>query len=117
MGDCQCQCSCGQAAQDAAPQPASTTGPAAGAPACFSHYRIRQMDCPAEERLVRMALQPLGTVQQLQFDLAARELKLWHQADPRIASALLGLGLGAESLIDSQPVTEASSAPAAVTDP
>ena len=116
MGECQCHCSCGTNA--AAPaETGNSTASAAITADCFSHYRISQMDCPAEERLVRMALQPLGTVQQLQFDLAARELKLWHQADPRIIDALRGLGLGAQVLVDSQPASSASPAPTAVEDP
>lgn len=107
MSDCNDHCACGSE-QAGAPAPAASA--VAGA-RLRSHYRIRQMDCPAEERLVRMALEPLGSVAQLQFDLAAREVTLWHRADPRISAVLQGLGLGAEPISTDQPLAADAALP------
>ena len=111
MSDCNGHCAC---SSEKAAKPAPAAVETAGV-SLLSHYRIRQMDCPSEERLVRMALDPLGSVAHMQFDLAAREVKLWHRADPRISEALLNLGLGAEPISTDQPL-DAGSAPPPVED-
>lgn len=63
-----------------------------------SEFRVPRMDCPSEERMIRMALEPVTAVRALDFDLAGRKLTIWHKhgraAD--IASRLAPLGLGAE---------------------
>lgn len=63
----------------------------------LSRYRIPKMDCPSEERMIRMALGGLGAVQGLSFDLPGRKLEVLHngQAEP-ITEKLATLGLGAE---------------------
>lgn len=62
----------------------------------LSVYKIPKMDCPSEERMVRMALGGLDTVQALSFDLPERTLKVLHngEAGP-ITDKLTALGLGA----------------------
>ena len=40
---------------------------------------IPKMDCPSEERLVRMALDGLDGVEELRFDLRARTLSVTHR--------------------------------------
>jgi len=41
-------------------------------------YRIENMDCPTEERLIRGRLEAISGVQALQFDLPGRTLKVTH---------------------------------------
>lgn len=67
------------------------------------------MDCPSEERLVRMALEPLGSaIVDLKFDLEGRQLVVIHQGDPEpVLEALLPLNFGA-SLLGSERVDESS---------
>lgn len=42
-------------------------------------FEIQQMDCAAEEQLVRMQLEPLSEIEQLQFDLNQRQLTVYHE--------------------------------------
>ncbi len=74
-------------------------------------FHISQMDCPAEEQLVRMRLEPMADVEQLKFDLVARKLTVVHQGDlAPIAKAVASLKLG-----DKLVATEAAE-PSAVAD-
>jgi cation transport ATPase len=63
----------------------------------LSTYRIPRMDCPSEERMIRMALGGFSAVQGLSFDLPGRTLEVLHngEASP-ITDKLSTLGLGAE---------------------
>jgi Co/Zn/Cd efflux system component len=80
-------------------------GPAATRASTFA---IPGMDCPSEERLVRMALDPLSEVRELEFDLEGRKLRVWHSGDAEAVLARLEpLGFGAR--LDS---TETVDAPA-----
>jgi Co/Zn/Cd efflux system component len=57
---------------------------------------VPEMDCPSEERLIRMALDGVDAVGQLHFDLAARTVDVVHSGDPGpILARLEPLGLGA----------------------
>ena len=57
---------------------------------------IPGMDCPSEERLVRMALDGLDGVLDLRFDLQARTLSVTHRGEPGpVLAKLEPLGLGA----------------------
>ena len=72
-----------------------------------SRFAISKMDCPAEESLVRTALDGLPEVHRLVFDLAARTLVVWHGGDPalvlgRLAPLQLGARL-AESRAEALP--------------
>lgn len=61
------------------------------------------MDCPCEEQLIRMKLQPFAQVRSLAFDLAERTLRVRHiGSTDALASALDGLRLDAR-LISSAP--------------
>lgn len=54
------------------------------------------MDCPSEERLVRMALEGRDTVARLHFDLANRRLAVTHEGPAEaILAQLVPLNLGA----------------------
>ncbi len=53
------------------------------------------MDCPSEERLIRLALAQAKGVSRLDFDLTNRRLTVLHDADPeRLLERLSPLGLG-----------------------
>lgn len=62
----------------------------------LSVYKVPKMDCPSEERMIRMALGGLDSIQALSFDLSGRTLEVLHngKADP-ITDKLTTLGLGA----------------------
>jgi Co/Zn/Cd efflux system component len=65
-----------------------------------SEFRISQMDCPSEEQLIRMKLQPfLESIQELNFDIPQRRLSIVHTLDfAMLQQALLELNLGAQHL-------------------
>ena len=88
-----CSPSCCHTGQQ--PAPANAVNAAALA-SQFSQYQIPKMDCPSEERLIRMALQDMPEIAQLQFDLTQRQLTILHQGDVApITAKLQTLGLGA----------------------
>ena len=59
-------------------------------------YHVEKMDCAAEERLVRMALDGVEGVGRLAFDLPARRLVVHHDGDAApVTAALRSLGMGA----------------------
>jgi len=61
-----------------------------------SEFAVEKMDCAAEERLVRLALEDRDGIARLAFDLTRRRLTVWHEGDPApIKAALDGLRLGA----------------------
>jgi len=65
-----------------APEGLSPPGPTSrGTPLdCASvRYRIDQMDCPTEERLIRQTIEPMPGVVQLDFNLLDRELTIHHR--------------------------------------
>jgi Co/Zn/Cd efflux system component len=62
-----------------------------------TEFSIPRMDCPSEERTIRMALDGLVSVRALSFDLPGRRLTVWHEqgAAEAIAGRLEPLGFGA----------------------
>lgn len=75
-------------------------------------FHIPKMDCPSEERLVRMALDPEPGVQALAFDLDERRLVVRHEGPSDVLLARLEpLGFGARILSTGEAV--ATEAPAA----
>jgi len=62
----------------------------------ISTYTVPKMDCPSEERMIRLALSGFEEVRALTFDLSNRRLEVIHhgEADP-ITEKLTTLGLGA----------------------
>ncbi len=59
-----------------------------------STFQIADMDCTAEEQLVRMALEPLAPVRGLDFDLPQRRLTVYHDGEAStIAAAVGALGM------------------------
>lgn len=62
-------------------------------------FTIPKMDCPSEERLVRMALDPEPDVRSLVFDLEERRLIVRHDGpDDALLARLEPLGFGARIL-------------------
>lgn len=47
-------------------------------------FSVPKMDCPSEERLIRMALAEIKELDHLQFDLAGRKLTAFHETEPDI---------------------------------
>ena len=90
MSDCQCKAQV-QASENA-PLPECSVSDLHHK----TRYHIRNMDCPSEENLIRMALGALPQVLQLQFFLQDRQLDVVHQGGTdAITQRLESLNLGA----------------------
>lgn len=64
---------------------------------------IPRMDCPSEERLIRMALDGLEGVGELRFDLRGRTLSVTHRGEPGpLLAKLEPLGFGARVVESSE---------------
>jgi len=64
-----------------------------------SLFIITKMDCPSEENLIRMKLEPLNEVLSLEFDIANRKLTVFHTDGlEEIQKYLTELDLGARML-------------------
>lgn len=89
-----CDDSCGR---DAAPEEDTdmpVSGEASGA--WVSVYTVPKMDCPSEERMIRLALNGFDDIRTLSFDLSNRRLEVLHEgAVEPITAKLASLGLGA----------------------
>lgn len=70
-------------------------------------YRISNMDCPTEERLIRNKLDGTKGIARLDFNLMSRVLTVHHQLDSQqtIVAALTSIGMNAEELKEGQPTT------------
>ena len=90
---------CHRAPQGSTPQHARRP---ASAPegARRARWRIDNMDCPTEERLIRNRLEPIPGVVRLDFDLLARELTVHHRLDDTqpVVDALLALDMAPRAL-------------------
>lgn len=61
-----------------------------------SLFSVPKMDCPSEERMIRMALDGLPNLCGLSFDLGQRQVKVMHSGNlGDISLKLEGLGFGA----------------------
>jgi Co/Zn/Cd efflux system component len=76
-----------------------------------STFSVPKMDCPSEERMIRLALAPLDAVDGLHFDLDGRELVVVHTGPAQAVLELLEpLGYGAvlrASVDATEPLPEA----------
>ncbi len=71
----------------------------------LSVFLIPKMDCPSEERIIRLALDAVQQSVALEFDIPGRKLRVFHNGNVNeIQKALDSLNLGA-ALQTSQPVT------------
>jgi Co/Zn/Cd efflux system component len=62
-------------------------------------FEISKMDCPSEENLIRLTLEGFSSIANLDFDIAKRQLTVFHSAeiDP-IEKSLQQLKLGARKI-------------------
>jgi Co/Zn/Cd efflux system component len=59
-------------------------------------FHIKEMDCPAEEQMVRMKLADFKVIKQLSFDLENRDLTVFHEGElESIKTAIDSLNFGA----------------------
>lgn len=73
-------------------------------------FDIPKMDCPSEEKIIRMALEGIESIRHLAFDLNARRLAVAHTGQPdQILSALTPLGFGAR-ISETKTLSDAESA-------
>ena len=106
MSACDKSCGCG---------PAETTTEAASTSSndgtWVSSFLVPKMDCPSEERMIRLALNGLPVLHSLSFDLASRQVRAFHYGPvDLITTKLESLGLGA-TLLGTEPASqEAASA-------
>ncbi|NEX63323.1 cadmium-translocating P-type ATPase [Noviherbaspirillum sp. 17J57-3] len=71
----------------------------------LTQYRIENMDCPTEERLIRNKLEGLAGVVQLDFNLMNRVLGVHHRLESQasVLAALKAIGMQAEPLRTDAP--------------
>lgn len=88
---------------------ASAASGAAGGELRWTSLRIEAMDCPTEERLLRDALGRVAAVEDLDFNLMQRLLRVQHRFDSidPLQKLVASLGMQAEPIDESAP----SSAP------
>ena len=73
-----------------------------------SVYAVPKMDCPSEERMIRLALNGFDEIRTLSFDLSNRRLEVVHdgEAEPITAKlATLGLGASLQETVIADPET------------
>ncbi len=90
--NCTGQCA-SQAEADIASPPPIDTPPNGG---YISQFSVPKMDCPSEERMIRMALDDIEQEVALEFDTPRRKLKVYYDNNlETIRSRIESLGLGA----------------------
>lgn len=47
-------------------------------------FHISKMDCPSEERIIRLKLEEHNSIKSLAFDIPSREMVATHEGDPKI---------------------------------
>lgn len=62
-------------------------------------FEISKMDCPSEENLIRMKLDDISDIKNLDFDIANRQLTVFHNGEADlIESAIHSLKLGGKKI-------------------
>lgn len=65
-----------------------------------SLFEISKMDCPSEENLIRMKLDGITSIKNLDFDIPNRRLTIFHNGDTQtIEESILNLNLGGKRLV------------------
>ncbi|MEX3921019.1 heavy metal translocating P-type ATPase [Paraburkholderia sp. BR10872] len=105
-------CCHGDTAHSTPPQSQRNTAPAPEGTR-RARWRIQNMDCPTEERLIRNRLESLPGVVRLDFDLLARELTVHHRLDDTqpVVAALRALDMAPRELDESASAQDAPPAP------
>ena len=58
------------------------------------------MDCPSEENLIRMKLDSISDIKNLDFDLTNRTLTVYHNGrTDEIEQSIIGLNLGGKKIV------------------
>ena len=70
-----------------------------------SEFHIAKMDCPSEENLVRMKLEGIAVIKELEFDLENRNLVVYHSEEnneiqTRLEELKMGARLSSTSIIE-----------------
>jgi Co/Zn/Cd efflux system component len=66
-------------------------------------FAMSKMDCPSEERMIRMKLEGIANIQSLEFDISGRKLEVYHTGSyDNLLEALDNLQLDTK-LISSEP--------------
>ncbi|SDS26924.1 cation diffusion facilitator family transporter [Gillisia sp. Hel1_33_143] len=64
-----------------------------------SVFEISKMDCPSEENLIRMKLDEISSIKNLDFDIPNRKLTVFHEGEIQsIEESLDGLKLGTKKI-------------------
>lgn len=81
-----------------------------------SDFDVPKMDCPSEERTIRLALDGTDDVTSLSFDLAARRVSVWHRAGAAaaVAARLASLGFGARLIATNPDEAQPTRAPGGI---
>ena len=62
-------------------------------------FEITKMDCPSEENLIRMKLDGISSIKNLDFDISNRRLTVFHNGQiDQIEKSILELNLGGQKL-------------------
>lgn len=66
-------------------------------------FEISQMDCPSEENLIRLKLEGIREIKNLDFDIPKRKLTIFHEGQiEKIESSIADLNLGGRRLSTEQ---------------
>ncbi|MCW5518772.1 cation transporter [Aureitalea sp. L0-47] len=69
-------------------------------------FEITKMDCPSEENLIRMKLDGISSIANLDFDIPNRKLTVYHSGESEeIENSILELNLGGKK-ISTEPTTQ-----------
>ena len=85
-----------------------------------SVYAVPKMDCPSEERMIRLALNGFDEIRTLSFDLSNRRLEVVHdgEAEPitaKLATLVLGASLQETVIADPETIKAAESSAVSAT--
>ena len=66
-------------------------------------FEISKMDCPSEENLIRMKLDGIEEIKNLDFDIPNRKLTVFHSGEiDQIEKSILELNLGGKKISTEQ---------------
>ena len=66
-------------------------------------FEITKMDCPSEENLIRMKLDGISSIANLDFDIPNRKLTVYHSGEiHQIEKSVLELNLGGKKILSDQ---------------
>ncbi len=69
-------------------------------------FEIAKMDCPSEENLIRMKLDEISSIANLNFDIPNRKLTVFHSGEiEQIEKSIIELNLGGKKIL-SEPTEE-----------